>query len=310
MRAPVRETMPHCGAIKLTVVETRSVSPGESAPALPVVPTRWEFWQSGPASGLRNMAIDAALLRRVGCAPDDAAPPAVGVWRCYGWSRPTVSFGRNESTRGRFDAASVAAAGLEAVRRPTGGRALLHSREVTYSAAFPLASGTSWRVAYDAVNRILRDALAALGVDATIVPHGRGILPNPGGPLCFDRPEPGEIVVGGAKLAGSAVWRERGRYLQHGSILLHDDQSLLVAAACGPVPVPPDAASLAAILPPSPSQHHPRDDEELRRAVESSIAARLAANAPVTAFSAGASFDAEAARFETRFAEHDWLWRR
>jgi lipoate-protein ligase A len=310
--------MPHCGAIKLTVVETRSVSPGNSASLESVVPGQWELWHSGPATGLRNMAIDAALLRRVSgypaeaeAGPGDAGPARrAGVWRCYGWSRPTVSFGRNERTRGRFDAASVAAAGLDAVRRPTGGRALLHARDVTYSAAFPLAAGTSWRVAYDAVNAILRDALAALGVDAAIVPHGGGTRPDSGGPLCFDRPDAGEIVVGGAKLAGSAVWRERGGYLQHGSILLHDDQSLLVAAACGPVPAPPDAASLAAIVRHAPSPGRPMDDDELRRAVESAIAARLAANATVTGFTSSASIDADVAHFETRFAARDWLWRR
>lgn len=301
------------------------MTPGESASVEPVVPGQWQFWRSGPASGVRNMAIDAALLRRASGLAGAAWEPsgtgvagAVGVWRCYGWSRPTVSFGRNESTRGRFDAASIAAAGLGVVRRPTGGRALLHSREVTYSATFPLAGGISWRVAYDAVNRILRDALGSLGVDATIVPHHRGTPRNAGEPLCFDRPDGGEIVAHGAKLAGSAVWRERGRergrerdgYLQHGSILLHDDQSLLLAAACGPVPVPPKAASLSSILRESPSQNPSLRDDALRSALESAIATRLAANATVTAFTARASIDAEVARFETAFAASDWLWRR
>jgi lipoate-protein ligase A len=233
-----------------------------------------------------------------------------------------VSFGRHERTRGRFDAASVAAAGLDAVRRPTGGRALLHSREVTYSATFPLAAGISWRVAYDAVNRILRDALASLGVNAAIVPYGnpygnpcgdverRRSSPNAMGPLCFDRPDAGEIVVDGAKLAGSAVWRERGGYLQHGSILLHDDQSLLVAATCAPVPVAPPAASLAELLGSTPSRDGPMDDEALRNAVEAAIAARLAANGVVTAFTAGASFDDDVDAAERQFAASDWIWRR
>jgi lipoate-protein ligase A len=310
--------IPHRGAIKLTGVETRSVTPGESASVEPVVPGQWEFWRSGPDSGPRNMAVDAALLRRASRIEEAGSAPRAGVWRCYGWSRPTVSFGRHERTRGRFDAASVAAAGLDAVRRPTGGRALLHSREVTYSATFPLAAGISWRVAYDAVNRILRDALASLGVDAAIVPYGnpygnvegRRTSPNAMGPLCFDRPDAGEIVVDGAKLAGSAVWRERGGYLQHGSILLHDDQLLLAAATCAPVPVASPAASLAQLLGSASSRDGPMDDEALRNAVEAAIAARLAANGVVTAFTAGASFDDDVDASARQLAASDWLWRR
>lgn len=286
---------------------------GESTNTEPIVPRVWDFWRSGPAEGLRNMAVDAALLRR---ASSGATPPpggGCGVWRCYSWSRPTVSFGRNETTLGRFDALSVAAAGMEAVRRPTGGRALLHAREITYSASFPLARPVSWRAAYEAVNRLLQRALGSLGVDAAIVPYRAGNAAAPPGPLCFDRPDAGEIVVGGAKLAGSAVWRERGGYLQHGSILLHDEQPLLTQAASNLMATPPRAAGLAALLRVQPAvmaADHRDDDERIRRAVEAAIEATLAAIGTVTAFGEEASLDADIASFEREFAHPSWLWRR
>ena len=98
------------------------------------------------------MAVDAALL-------DLAGETACAVWRCYAWDMPTISFGRNERTRRRFSPERLREAGLHAVRRPTGGRALLHAREVTYSVAMPLDERQSWRVAYAAVNQVLLRAL-------------------------------------------------------------------------------------------------------------------------------------------------------
>ena len=170
------------------------------------------------------MALDQALLER-------ARRSGEGVWRCYAWSSPTVSFGRNERVAHRFDANSVSRAGLTAVRRPTGGRALLHGRDVTYSATLPLDESIGWREAYAAINDILLNALRALGVNATLCSAESSPAVRPDGPLCFEAPAIGEIAVGQAKLVGSAVWRERGAFLQHGSILLHDDQYTLLDAS-------------------------------------------------------------------------------
>ena len=169
------------------------------------------------------MAVDSALLA---AAPDRA----FGVWRTYAWTNPTVSFGRHEATRNRFSPESLAAAGLDVVRRPTGGRALLHDAEVTYSVTLPIGDGTPWKHVYSSVNRILLVALRSLGVAAHLVPDSAKSTLRPDGPLCFEQPSPGEIVVQGAKISGSAVWRERGAYLQHGSILLHDGQQRLRSA--------------------------------------------------------------------------------
>lgn len=266
------------------------------------LPDRIAFWRSGPGGGAHNMAVDAAMVRHV-------RTTGGAVWRCYRWSAPTVSFGRNERVRERFSAESVAAAGLDAVRRPTGGRALLHAREVTYSVAFPLPRAQSWRAAYHAVNRVLLDALRELGVPAIMAVEGTGSV-SPDGPLCFDLPAPGEITVHKQKLVGSAVWRDDGVFLQHGSILLHDDQARLVTAgidgATAPVPMPPPAAALAALLPGAAAA----GDDAMVQRVEAALEAALARSAHVTPFTVHASFtagvDAELARFQSP----GWLWRR
>ncbi len=257
------------------------------------LPSRWQVLRSAPASGLRNMAVDAALLEQARTSSD-------GVWRCYAWHRPTVSFGRHEVTRGRFDARSMARAGLDAVRRPTGGRALLHAREVTYSVTFPLAASIGWTVAYRAVNAVLLEGLRALGVDAMSVPDENAPSVRPDGPVCFDSPAPGEIVVGHAKLVGSAVWRDRGAYLQHGSILLHDDQAMLADASCTTLPIPPAAASFATCCADMPSW------SDVANALETVLRRRFA----VQTFAEPVGFSSLVDTHEQSLAHPDWLWRR
>lgn len=257
------------------------------------LPHHWYLLRSEAANGVHNMAVDAALLAY-------ARSTSAGVWRCYAWERPTVSFGRHEAVRGRFDQDSIVAAGLDVARRPTGGRALLHSREVTYSVTLPLADNASWRQAYAAINRILLDALISLGVDAMLVPASVAAPTRPDGPLCFDVPTPGEIVVHGAKLVGSAVWRARGAYLQHGSILLHDDQAMLVGAAHAPIVAPPPAAALAACCPVAPTWLAVAD------ALESALASRYAVQPFVTPTLLASSIDAH----ERDLTRPEWIWRR
>lgn len=181
---------------------------------------RWRLLHTPPMSGAENMGLDQALLER-------AAEGREGVVRVYSWSRPTLSLGRHEVARGRVDRARARAAGVDIVRRPTGGRALLHHREVTYSVTAPVARGESVRGWYATINGWLLEALRDLGVRAEpAVAVGR--TPIPGTASCFQRPDRGEIVVGGRKLVGSALLRERGALLQHGSILLEDDQGMLL----------------------------------------------------------------------------------
>jgi lipoyl(octanoyl) transferase len=156
-------------------------------------------------TGVENMAWDHALLRR-------AARTGDAVVRVYGWSRPTLSYGRNEHAARRTD--------VDVVRRPTGGRAILHHRELTYS--FTLAASDRPRAVFERLNALLVSALGQLGVSVSIVERGAA-PPASAGP-CFAAPSAGELVYEGRKLAGSAQWRENGAVLQHGSILIDNDQ--------------------------------------------------------------------------------------
>ena len=265
-----------------------------------VWPTRWAWLASPPLDGVTNMAIDAALLDIV------AEGDGTAVWRCYAWAQPTVSFGRNERTAGRFSDQSVRAAGLSAVRRPTGGRALLHAREVTYSVTMPLDPRAPWQAGYAAVNAVLLRALHRLGVPAQLVAPHQTHAVTPDGPLCFDQPAAGEIVVDGRKLVGSAVWRQGGAYLQHGSILLADDQPRLATAALCPMPLPPPAATLAACAP--QQAEGPLVVDALSAALTETVG--LVADGVVAPFSPDGDFASRVVDHCRRFADPAWLWRR
>lgn len=181
-----------------------------------------------PQSGAANMAMDHALM-------DRARRTGEKVLRVYTWSGPTLSFGRHQAVRDRVDAAAAKALGVALVRRPTGGRALLHHREVTYSVTAALGRDDSVREWYASLTDVLLHALRLLGVKATpAVVVGR--TPLPGSASCFMRADEGEITVNGRKLVGSALLRQEGALLQHGSILLDDDQAMLEQLLPGEAP--------------------------------------------------------------------------
>lgn len=202
----------------------------------------WRFLTSPPLRGTLNMAVDHALLER-------ARQSNEGVIRIYEWSTPTVSLGRNQKAVGQYDAALARAGGVDVVRRLTGGRAVLHGREITYSVTAPCDSDVGLREQYNAINQALLAGLRALGVRADIVER-RKRMPSPGGGAapCFELPAPGEIAVDGAKLVGSAQVRENGAFLQHGSILVHNDQHLLARASLNALPALPSIATLSTLL--------------------------------------------------------------
>ena len=164
------------------------------------------------------MAVDHALALEL--------RPGQAVLRLYGWEQATVSFGRNQPARGHYDGDAAQSAGFPFVRRPTGGRAVLHDRELTYSVVAHAAELGGPRAAYRSIHEALRAGLCALGVPAELTPPG-----GPAGGLdtspCFAAPAPGEIHVGGRKLVGSAQARFRSVILQHGSILTVNDQRFL-----------------------------------------------------------------------------------
>ena len=166
------------------------------------------------------MAVDHALAACLN--------PGEAVFRIYRWSCATVSFGRNEPARDHYDPSAGRRAGIDFVRRPTGGRAVLHDRELTYAAVLPLTTRRGPRATYGLINRGLVEALRSLGVSA-VMAEGRGRPVDLDSGPCFDRPAPGEVTVAGRKLVGSAQARLEGAILQHGSLLMGPGQERLLA---------------------------------------------------------------------------------
>jgi lipoate-protein ligase A len=204
----------------------------------------WRLLLSPPRSAVANMAIDEALM-------DRAARTGEAVLRVYAWEAPSLSLGRHQAARDTYSPTRAQELGVQVVRRPTGGRALLHWREVTYSVVAPVTIG-ELRESYARINRLLLDGLGRLGVRAELArPAGRS--PLPGDAPCFEVPVEGELVLDGRKLVGSAQWRDRGALLQHGSILVDDDQPMLARLATRPIPPAPPAATLREALGRAPS---------------------------------------------------------
>src|SRR4051812_2440297 len=117
---------------------------------------RWRLLIAPPRSGAENMARDSALKAR-------AAHTGETVFSVYSWNAPTLSFGRNQPASGHYDPHKLRDSGVGVVRRPTGGRAILHDREVTYSVTAPLDDQLPLRETYARINRILQSGLSRLG---------------------------------------------------------------------------------------------------------------------------------------------------
>jgi lipoate-protein ligase A len=171
----------------------------------------WRLLDSGPGPGDWNMALDRALLEQV------AAGASQPVIRFYSWSAPTLSFGRMQ--RPSRDLLRLCAGlGVAVVRRPTGGKAILHHREVTFSIIAPAAGMGSVIASYRTFARAIGAGLRRLGVDAQLCepPHP----PRRDRLLCFAAPAQCDLEIGGRKLLGSAQARHSGALLQQNSLPL------------------------------------------------------------------------------------------
>jgi lipoate-protein ligase A len=226
-----------------------------------------------------------------------------GAWtlRVYSWSAPTISLGRHQTARGVYDLDLIAARGYRVVRRPTGGRAILHDREVTYSVTAPTSAAGELGESYRRINRLLLAALHSLGVGVSVAaPAARTIAP--GVTPCFDQPAAGELVVDGRKLAGSAQWRVDGALLQHGSILVADDQSTLAELAVGgqrPIAKP---ATLTEALGWRPST------EEVAAALHDMV--RTMEDADASPLEIDPALRARIGALVVRYSDDAWTWRR
>jgi lipoyl(octanoyl) transferase len=253
----------------------------------------WSLLLTPPLSGAENMALDEALLER-------ASASGTAVLRVYTWSEPTISFGRNQAARGTYDPDRARERGIAVVRRPTGGRSLLHHREITYSVTAPAHLAGSLRESYGRINRLLVGGLRRLGVSVEIAAPRERSLPPSAAP-CFERPAAGELVVDGRKLVGSAQWRDQGAMLQHGSILVEDDQPL-VSSLAGDVALPPPAATLAAALGRTPSV------DEVANALFDTVREIECKGADELRIDS--ALDAAQARLAARYVDDCWTWRR
>jgi lipoate-protein ligase A len=254
---------------------------------------RWRLLLSDPASGPENMALDEALMARARCTGE-------WVFRVYSWSAATLSLGRHQRAWAAYDPAAVTAAGIAVVRRPTGGRAVLHDREVTYSVTAPATNAGAVRESYERINRLLVDGLRSLGVAAEIAETPRA--PKPDHTPCFERPSPGELTPGGRKLAGSAQWRERGALLQHGSILVDGDQAAVSTLLRHPLTPSGAPATLRELLGHGPTV------AEIATALFGAVCRHEDPDA--VGLRADPSLLRAAAVFRLRYEDAAWTWRR
>jgi lipoate-protein ligase A len=197
----------------------------------------WHYIDSGHNIGAYNMAVDEELLARA------QAGEAVPVLRFYGWDPPAVSLGRFQHLESAVNAEACRRHGFDIVRRITGGRAVLHHHELTYSiiarADNPLFPSTVLGT-YKVIAAGLLAGLRNLGLPAEMVSrggrHAALVEKKPKDPACFSSPSWYEILVNNRKIVGSAQRRMRSAFLQHGSILIDYDPRLeaeVIPGGCG-----------------------------------------------------------------------------
>jgi lipoate-protein ligase A len=196
------------------------------------------FLDCGPARGAWNMAVDEVLLDNCRSHLASGGPPgeAPFSFRLYAWSPAALTLGRNQSARRDVFIERLPEEGIDLCRRLTGGRAVLHDREITYSIIGSEALlGDTIEESYRRISEGLAAGLGRLGVSVEFAPPSGGAYASQ--PSCFATTSVWELSIGGRKVVGSAQCREGGAILQHGSILLDSPEerltSLLKARAFG-----------------------------------------------------------------------------
>lgn len=166
------------------------------------------------------MAVDEAVFR---LNIRGKSPPTL---RFYGWRVPALSIGYFQDFAKEVDSAACRRLGIETIRRPTGGRAVLHEQDLTYavvsgadSALFPPGILKTFRI----VSRCIAAGLAEIGIRAELKGEGRSAPDESLRSSCFLSPSRYELLVGGRKICGAAQMRSHGSFLQHGSLLMAFD---------------------------------------------------------------------------------------
>ena len=180
----------------------------------------WNFINTGSKNPYYNMAMDEALLNFVSRGEIDP------VIRFYTWNPATLSIGYFQRLQKEIDIDKVKEKGYGLVRRQTGGRGVLHDKELTYSFIVPESHPnmpSTVTEAYKIISQGLLEGFKNLGFETYFaIPRSkeeRDKLKQPRSSVCFDAPSWYELVVEGRKIAGSAQTRQKGVILQHGSIL-------------------------------------------------------------------------------------------
>ncbi|RIL71818.1 lipoate--protein ligase family protein [Staphylococcus devriesei] len=180
----------------------------------------WNFINTGSHDPYYNMAMDEALLNFVSRGEIDP------VIRFYTWNPATLSVGYFQRLTKEIDIEKVKEKGFGLVRRQTGGRGVLHDKELTYSVIVPESHPnmpSTVTEAYRVISEGLLEGFKLLGFEAYFaIPRSkeeREKLKQPRSAVCFDAPSWYELVVEGRKIAGSAQTRQKGVILQHGSLL-------------------------------------------------------------------------------------------
>jgi lipoate-protein ligase A len=183
---------------------------------------KWRVLLDGKLSAAENMAIDEAIMQAI------SEGKALPTLRFYDWKLPTVSYGYNQEIAKQIDLQKVKDKGYDYVRRPTGGRAVLHHEEITYAVISPLKDHLQGSIieSYASISKALKRGLALLGIEVdfekgSVDSHQQRKDANP----CFSSSSRYELSYQNRKIVGSAQVRKNDVLLQHGSILLNRDQS-------------------------------------------------------------------------------------
>lgn len=184
-------------------------------------PATWRLLVDGSADGATNMAIDEAILDAV---VSGANPPTL---RFYEWSPPCLSLGRSQPLADA-DLVACRAAGVDIVRRPSGGRAILHTDELTYSLTLLADDPRAGEGVVDGYRRLSEGLLAGLEYLGAAASQALAQAGHGATSICFETPSNYEITARGRKLVGSAQWRARGGVLQHGTLPLCGDLARIV----------------------------------------------------------------------------------
>lgn len=188
------------------------------------MPEEWGFLNTGHHDAAINMAMDESLLN---WHSKGEIPPTL---RFYGWSAPSLSVGHFQKVDKRIDLAAVDRHGCEFVRRLTGGSAVLHDDELTYSLVVTEDHPSipkSVREAYHVLTKGILEGYRNLGIHADYAYPTREEAVKDRSAVCFEKAAYYEMVIDGKKLSGNAQTRKKGVLLQHGSIPMSIDEKML-----------------------------------------------------------------------------------